>query len=99
MQRLLRVSTQPIRRPNVFRTRPLQRRCLQTEADKVEPAAPTPSTSSSETTQQPPAVPPLPFLSRPLGVRERPRTAPLTPEEKKAELLDKDKHLEKRRHM
>jgi len=41
----------------------------------------------------------LRFLPRPLGVSEPPRTTQLTWEERKANFLDYDKHLEERRHL
>ncbi|KDQ13412.1 hypothetical protein BOTBODRAFT_33717 [Botryobasidium botryosum FD-172 SS1] len=44
-------------------------------------------------------VPPLPILPRPLGVSQRPTTLPQTWAETRAELLDREKHLQKRQHL
>jgi hypothetical protein len=41
--------------------------------------------------------PPLPILPRPLGVQDPPSTASKTWQEKKDELLDRDRHLAKRK--
>jgi hypothetical protein len=41
----------------------------------------------------------LPFLGRPLGVREPPSTRAPSWEERRAELLDQDKRLAKRDHL
>jgi ATPase complex subunit ATP10 len=42
---------------------------------------------------------PLQFLSRPLGVSEAPSVFPKSWADKRAELLDREKHMEKRRHL
>ncbi|KAJ9115695.1 hypothetical protein QFC20_001022 [Naganishia adeliensis] len=43
------------------------------------------------------ALPPLPILPRPLGVQDPPSTASKTWQEKKDELLDRDRHMAKRK--
>ena len=42
---------------------------------------------------------PLPYLSRPLGVRERPSTEKKTVKEKMEEYMDYDKVIDDRRHL
>ncbi|CAE6421646.1 hypothetical protein ACGC1H_001847 [Rhizoctonia solani] len=60
------------------------------------------STEGSNTTpteSQPDTGVPLQFLSRPLGVDEIPSALPKSWNAKREELLDRDKHMEKRRHL
>ncbi|KAG9007747.1 Mitochondrial ATPase complex subunit atp10 [Tulasnella sp. JGI-2019a] len=54
-----------------------------------------PSVWSKENKEAPPK--PLPILPRPLGVPNPPKTEPQTWQEKRDDLLDRKKHLEKRR--
>ncbi|CAE6429118.1 unnamed protein product [Rhizoctonia solani] len=64
--------------------------------------------ASSPTTEKSSATPtetpedtgvPLQFLSKPLGVNEVPSALPKSWEAKREELLDREKHIEKRRHL
>jgi len=72
------------------------RRWKQTASESQNVISPAGDTSA---TSKEGSVPELSPLSRPLGVEERPSPAPRSWEDKKAELLDYDKHIEKRRHL
>ena len=58
-----------------------------------------PSESVAENIVKSKPAPALTWLPRPLGVREPPSSQPKTWAQTKAELLDREKHLEKRRHL
>lgn len=85
-----RLCGRTLARSSSFQTTPL-RRWKQTSSD---PSAP-PVASSSDATDG--AL--LEKLSRPLGVTRKPSAAAQSWEEKKAEMFDYDKHIERRRHL
>ncbi|CAE6524193.1 unnamed protein product [Rhizoctonia solani] len=55
--------------------------------------------ATAPTESQPDTGVPLQFLSRPLGVNEVPSALPKSWQAKREELLDREKHMEKRRHL
>ncbi|KDN42958.1 hypothetical protein RSAG8_06484, partial [Rhizoctonia solani AG-8 WAC10335] len=59
----------------------------------------TEESSTTPTESQPDTGVPLEFLSRPLGVDEIPSALPKSWEAKREELLSREKHMEKRRHL
>ena len=89
--RPLSVRILPVARSSFGQPIPI-RRWKQTSSS--EPPA-TPLTASSDDTESVP----LEKLSRPLGIRQKPSAATQSWEEKKADMLDYDKHIERRRHL
>jgi hypothetical protein len=85
------LDARPLRRTpiplQVLRQNPItQRRCLSSTPHR-RAAPPAPTTTETD----------LPILPRPLGVQDPPSTASKTWQEKKEELLDRERHLAKRK--
>ncbi|ELU41512.1 ATP10 domain-containing protein [Rhizoctonia solani AG-1 IA] len=84
-------------------------RCIQFNSSSRSAPLPENKTGSNpQTTEEPNRIPtetpedtgvPLQFLSRPLGVTEVPSALPKSWEAKREELLDREKHIERRRHL
>ena len=98
-------STRPVRAAK-------QRTTPSTDEGRVDVSRPpstsergkSPTTTSTKPAQKPQPGPspespssPLPYLPRPLGVSEPPHTKSKTWQEKKEELLDRDRHIAKRK--
>jgi ATPase complex subunit ATP10 len=98
-------STDPIRAVKRQRTATATDGVQSTQvSDPSSALSATPSTTKSKsapapssTTSQTPPRSPLPYLPRPLGVPEPPNTKSKTWQEKKEELLDKERHIAKRK--
>lgn len=66
--------------------------------NQVDSKQNTSATSETSADEEDQAVK-LERLSRPLGVESKPTSAPLTWQQKKEDLLNYDKHIQKRRHL